>query len=107
MRNGDTAVFWAAVRLALLLVCLKGATRFGESWGMPLVIFLVVFSLYNVWDLIALSTHAIFVSRFPAHPLRTVVLTLFTLVHLALVYSILYALMPNCFEPARTASLPQ
>jgi hypothetical protein len=99
MMDGDMAVFWAFVRLALLALTLAAAVTVTMPCRSVVVVFVILFAVYNIADLMLLSTHAIFVSRFPAHPLRTVVLTLLTFLQLAVVYSMLYALMPKCFDP--------
>ena len=55
--------------------------------------------LYLICDIVAVNTSIAFTSRSPANPLRTAALTLLTFFSIAFALSVLFALMPFCFEP--------
>jgi len=105
MRSGERAGFYATLRIGLLVVNLAVAVYVipmltahpgaihviqGATYG---------WWAYNVLDVLAVGTYATFVSRFPAHPLRTIVLTISNLIHIAAAYSLPYSLAAKAFSP--------
>jgi hypothetical protein len=55
-----------------------------------------------LFDILLSNTAIAFTSRDPAHPLRSVLFTLFSFFQLALCFSVLYGIMPGKFHPPLT-----
>src|SRR5262249_32979949 len=53
---------------------------------------------FILYDILVVSTYATFVTRFPTHPLRTLILTISSLFQIAIVYAILYRLGSSSFN---------
>jgi len=83
MRSGELAGFFGTLRVALILLSLAGVVYLLPKLPPHTFAAYVTLSLiygwwaYNVFDVLAVGTYATFVSRFPAHPLRTIALTIF------------------------------
>lgn len=109
MRSGELAGFFGTLRVALILLSLAGVVYLlprlpPHTWVACVTLSLIyVWWVYNVFDVLAVATYATFVSRFPAHPLRTIALTIFSVFQIATAYSLPYAVAADCFSPV----LPQ
>ena len=51
-------------------------------------------------DILMANTSVVFISRFPAHPLRSAVFTIISFFSAAVSFALFYALSPNSFRPA-------
>jgi hypothetical protein len=94
-RNGGRAGLYHIVRLVVLIVAVLLVTPSG-SWfagSLPLLV-----SIYFLYDIVLLSTYATFVSRYPAHPLRSLTLNLSSFFQCALTYAVAYKLAGDLFS---------
>jgi hypothetical protein len=93
------AGLYHACRLILLTATLVLAKSHG-SW-FTMVIPLAVGS-YFLYDIVLLSTFATFVSRYPAHPLRSLTLNLSSFFQCACAYAIFYKIVGDMFSRTLT-----
>jgi hypothetical protein len=94
-RNGGRAGLYHFVRLIVLIVAVLTANLHG-SWFARYVP--VLASIYFLYDIVLLSTYATFVSRYPAHPLRSLTLNLSSFFQCALAYAVAYKLAGDLFS---------
>ncbi len=59
----------------------------------------LIIGVYSLGDILLSNTAVAFVTRDPAHPLRSVLFTLFAFFQLALCFAVFYGMMSNKFDP--------
>jgi hypothetical protein len=94
-RDGGRAGLYHFLRLGVLITAVLVANPHG-SWVARYVPVLV--SIYFLYDILLLSTYATFVSRYPAHPLRSLTLNLSSFFQCALAYAVAYKLAGDLFS---------
>ena len=82
-------------RCLLLLIGLFIIKPGGQNF---LSIVTIIISIFFLVDIILSNTSIAFATRFPARPLRSVVLTIFSFVQIVIVFSILYKYLSNDFD---------
>jgi hypothetical protein len=91
---------YVAARLAILLVlCMGLDLSRGRSWHSSLVAFSYSAGVLFLVDLLASNTSIAFVSRFPANPIRSAMLTLLGLITLASIFALFFLGIPDHFTP--------
>lgn len=93
--GGGRAGIYHLIRFAALLLLLYLAGICSYQLLKYLVASAAIFFLY---DILIISTYATFVSRFPTHPLRTLILTVSSLFQIAVIYAIFYRLGESGFN---------
>ena len=78
---------YISTRCLLLLI---GLFVIESGYQINLSIFVIIISILFLVDIILSNTSIAFATRFPARPLRSVVLTIFSFVQIVIVFSILY-----------------
>jgi|ERR1041385_3601639 voltage-gated potassium channel Kch len=87
--GGGRAGIYHLIRLGVLLSLLFVA---GMRMNRMLLYLVAVAAAFFLYDILIISTYATFVSRFPTHPLRTLILTISSLFQIAVVYAVFYRL---------------
>src|SRR5262249_3646885 len=95
VRGGGRAGIYHIIRLFVLL-CLLFLAR--ERSSVTLKCLAAAGATFILYDILVVSTYATFVTRFPTHPLRTLILTISSLFQIAIVYAILYRLGSSSFN---------
>jgi hypothetical protein len=88
------AGWYLAARFVLLILFLVMGYYLPASpiWRGVLAVFFTLCILLLLWDTLVSNTSIAFVSRFPANPLRTAILTAFAFVQIAIAFAVLYIL---------------
>jgi adenylylsulfate kinase len=93
-RRGGRAGLYHFCRLLVLIgaafVAAPGAARLPRCAA-------ILLGVYFLYDILLLSTYATFVSRYPSHPLRSLVLNLSSFFQVAVAYAVIYKLASNAF----------
>jgi hypothetical protein len=92
--SGGRAGFYHIIRLfTLTLAAILANPHPWFARYIPAVV-----SIYFLYDIVLLSTYATFVSRYPAHPLRSLTLNLSSFFQCAVVYAVAFKLAGNLFS---------
>jgi|SRR6185312_15885362 len=89
MGGGGRAGIYHLIRLCVLLSLLSFAAMHMDR---ILLYLLAIGAAFFLYDILIISTYATFVSRFPTHPLRTLILTISSLFQIAVIYAVFYRL---------------
>ncbi len=92
--------FYAFLRLVVVVLALVGASFLPSRCEPKIVLGLVLglLSFLAIVDVLLSSTSIAFVSRFPAHPLRSALITLVSFVTLATSFAVFYQFSPASFN---------
>ena len=94
-KTRDRAGLYHLLRLAVLLGFIFAAYPTAPVW---LQVTTVAVVTYILFDIVLLSTHATFVSRYPTHPLRSLILNLSSFLQVGVAYAVVFRLMGSGFN---------
>jgi hypothetical protein len=93
--RGGRAGKYHVIRLLCLLIACACA---GPNLSVIIRVVALFVALYSLYDVLLLGTYATFVSREPAHPLRSLILNLSSVFQLATAYAVFYRLDNAAFN---------
>ncbi|MBL7180678.1 MAG: hypothetical protein ISS65_10795 [Desulfobacterales bacterium] len=87
-----------AIRFVILIVALNLASSLCDKVSIKLIFqntIIIIIALFLMFDNLIVNTSIVFVSRFPANPLRSVLMTIFSFIQIIISYSIFYIIFPS------------
>jgi hypothetical protein len=93
--RGGRAGKYHVIRLLCLIIACACA---GPNLSVFVRLFALLVAFYSLYDVLLLGTYATYVSREPAHPLRSLILNLSSVFQLATAYAVFYRLDTAAFN---------
>lgn len=97
----ESAGLYLTVYFLILIVFLNLASSLCNQPSTGLIVWnaiIIILTLVLMFDNLAVNTSVAFISRFPTHPLRSTLMTIFAFVQVLISYSIFFIILGNNFN---------